>query len=147
VASDRAVIRGIGIDLVNVGRLERAVERWGDRFLERVFTAAEIEVCRQRARPGQCLAVRFAAKEAFAKALGLGMRQGVRWRDIEVVHDDQGKPALHLHNESARLLEMLAVGKTWLSLSHEGESGIALVLLEGQPEQPPSEQRSGRRDR
>jgi holo-[acyl-carrier protein] synthase len=125
------MIRGIGVDIVKVDRIEQAVERWGNRFLKRIFTAAEIERCQQRARPAQCLALRFAAKEAFAKALGLGMRQGLRWRDIEVVHDHLGKPDLLLHNQAQRLLEAVEASRTWLSLSDERESALAVVVLEG----------------
>lgn len=125
------MIRGIGVDIVKVDRIEQAVERWGYRFLKRIFTAAEIERCQQRARPAQCLALRFAAKEAFAKALGLGMRQGLRWRDIEVVHDHLGKPDLLLHNQAQRLLEAVEASRTWLSLSDERESALAVVVLEG----------------
>jgi holo-[acyl-carrier protein] synthase len=125
------MIRGIGVDIVKVDRIEQAVERWGYRFLKRIFTAAEIERCQQRARPAQCLALRFAAKEAFAKALGLGMRKGLRWRDIEVVHDHLGKPDLLLHNQAQRLLEAMEASRTWLSLSDERESAVAVVVLEG----------------
>ena len=125
------MIRGIGVDIVKVDRIEQAVERWGYRFLKRIFTAAEIERCQQRARPAQCLALRFAAKEAFAKALGLGMRQGLRWRDIEVVHDHLGKPNLLLHNQAQRLLEAMEASRTWLSLSDEREYALAVVVLEG----------------
>ena len=125
------MIRGIGVDIVKVDRIEKAVERWGHRFLERIFTAAEIERCQKRARPAQCLALRFAAKEAFAKALGLGMRKGLRWRDIEVVHDNFGKPDLLLHNQAQRLLEDVEASRTWLSLSDERESALAVVVLEG----------------
>ena len=125
------MIRGIGVDIVKVDRIEQAVERWGSRFLKRIFTAAEIERCQQRARPAQCLALRFAAKEAFAKALGLGMRKGLRWRDIEVVHDHLGKPDLLLHNQAQRLLEAVEASRTWLSLSDERESAVAVVVLEG----------------
>ncbi|MDH3555107.1 MAG: holo-ACP synthase [Deltaproteobacteria bacterium] len=125
------MIRGIGVDIVKVDRIEQAVERWGYRFLKRIFTAAEIERCQQRARPAQCLALRFAAKEAFAKALGLGMRKGLRWRDIEVVHDHLGKPDLLLHNQAQRLLEAVEASRTWLSLSDERESAVAVVVLEG----------------
>lgn len=125
------MIRGIGVDIVKVDRIEQAVERWGYRFLKRIFTPAEIERCQQRARPAQCLALRFAAKEAFAKALGLGMRQGLRWRDIEVVHDHLGKPDLLLHNQAQRLLEAMEASRTWLSLSDERESALAVVVLEG----------------
>ena len=125
------MIRGVGVDIVKVDRIEQAVERWGYRFLKRIFTAAEIERCQQRARPAQCLALRFAAKEAFAKALGLGMRKGLRWRDIEVVHDDFGKPDLLLHNQAQRLMEAVEASRTWLSLSDERESALAVVVLEG----------------
>lgn len=125
------MIRGIGVDIVKVDRIEQAAERWGYRFLKRIFTAAEIERCQQRARPAQCLALRFAAKEAFAKALGLGMRKGLRWRDIEVVHDHLGKPDLLLHNQAQRLLEAVEASRTWLSLSDERESAVAVVVLEG----------------
>jgi holo-[acyl-carrier protein] synthase len=125
------MIRGIGVDIVKVDRIEQAVERWGYRFLKRIFTPAEIERCQQRARPAQCLALRFAAKEAFAKALGLGMRKGLRWRDIEVVHDHLGKPDLLLHNQAQRLLEAMEASRTWLSLSDERESALAVVVLEG----------------
>lgn len=125
------MIRGIGVDIVKVDRIEQAVERWGYRFLKRIFTAAEIERCQQRARPAQCLALRFAAKEAFVKALGLGMRKGLRWRDIEVVHDHLGKPDLLLHNQAQRLLEAMEASRTWLSLSDERESALAVVVLEG----------------
>jgi holo-[acyl-carrier protein] synthase len=125
------MIRGIGIDLVNIERIERAVERWGHRFLQRIFTTAEIERCEQLHRPAQCLALRFAAKEAFAKALGLGMRKGLRWSDVEVVNDDLGKPGLRLHNQAKRLLEATEADKTWLSLSDERDSAIAVVVLEG----------------
>jgi holo-[acyl-carrier protein] synthase len=125
------MIRGVGVDIVKVDRIEQAVERWGYRFLKRIFTAAEIERCQQRARPAQCLALRFAAKEAFSKALGLGMRKGLRWRDIEVVHDHLGKPDLLLHNQAQRLLEAMEASRTWLSLSDEREYALAVVVLEG----------------
>lgn len=125
------MIKGIGVDIVNVHRMERAVDRWGSRFLERIFTSAEIERCGKRVRPAQCFASRFAAKEAFAKALGLGMRQGLRWRDIEVVQDHFGKPDLQLHHKAQKLLEAMEASRTWLSLSDEGDSAFAVVVLEG----------------
>lgn len=125
------MIRGVGVDIVNVDRIERAVARWGHRFLKRIFTAAEIERCEQRARPAQCLALRFAAKEAFAKALGLGMREGLRWVDIEVVHDQRGKPDLHLHHKAKKLLKEMEAHRAWLSLSDERQAALAVVVLEG----------------
>ena len=125
------MIRGVGIDLVRIERIEQAVERWGQRFLERIFTADEIKRCQRQYRPAQCLALRFAAKEAFAKALGLGMRQGLQWRDVEVVNDDLGKPGLLLHNRAKQLLDAAEANKTWLSLSDERDTAVAFVVLEG----------------
>ena len=125
------MIKGIGVDLVNIPRMEQALDRWGPRFLERIFTSAEIERCGTRARPAQCLASRFAAKEAFVKALGLGMREGLRWRDIEVVQNHLGKPSLQLHNQAQKLLKALEAKITWLSLSDERDSALAIVVLEG----------------
>jgi holo-[acyl-carrier protein] synthase len=75
--------------------------------------------------------LRFAAKEAFAKALGLGIREGLRWRDVEVVQDGLGKPSLLLHNRAKQLLEKMEAKRTWLSLSDERDSAIAVVVLEG----------------
>ena len=125
------MIRGVGIDLVRIERIEQAVERWGQRFLQRIFTADEIERCQRLCRPAPCLALRFAAKEAYAKALGLGMRQGLQWIDVEVVNDDLGKPGLILHNRAKQLLEATEAKKTWLGLSDERDSAIAVVVLEG----------------
>ena len=112
------MIRGIGVDIVKVDRIEQAVERWGYRFLKRIFTAAEIERCQQRARPAQCLALRFAAKEAFAKALGLGMRKGLRWRDIEVVRESVGRVHIVLSGGARQVAGKLRIVRIHVSLSH-----------------------------
>ncbi|MBW1982718.1 MAG: holo-ACP synthase [Deltaproteobacteria bacterium] len=124
------MMRGLGIDMVDVGRMERAVAMWGERFLKRIFTEAEIELCLKRQRPASCLALRFAAKEAFAKALGIGLQQGLRWRDIEVSNDELGKPVLHLYDQAHRLLKTVGARKVWLSLSDETNLAVAVVVLE-----------------
>ena len=125
------MIRGIGIDLVEIGRIERAVERWGQRFLERVFCPEETARCLKRAKPASCLALRFAAKEAFAKALGLGIRSGLTWHDIEVVNDEFGRPGLRLKIRAQELLGSVGAERTWLSLSDESTIAAAVVVLEG----------------
>ena len=125
------MIRGVGIDLVEVGRMERAIERWGQRFLERIFAPEEIGLCLKRAKPGSCFALRFAAKEAFAKALGLGIRSGLVWRDIEVVNDELGKPGLRLSNRAQELFGSVGAERIWLSLSDESTIAVAVVVLEG----------------
>jgi len=92
---------GIGIDLVEIGRLERAWRRHGSRFLRRVYTAAEERYCLGKRRPAASLAARFAAKEAVLKALGLGLG-GARWQDIEILPDPAGRPSLRLQGAARR---------------------------------------------
>jgi holo-[acyl-carrier protein] synthase len=123
-------IYGIGIDLVRSARLGEAVARWGERFTKRVFTSAELATCAGRKTQVACLATRFAAKEAFVKALGTGIRSPVVWSDIDVHNNDLGKPEISL---SARALEYCAsLGiRSWhLSLTDDGEYGAAVVVLE-----------------
>jgi holo-[acyl-carrier protein] synthase len=124
------MIFGIGIDLVNVPRMETVLQRWGDRFVKRVFTTEEAEICYQRSHPASSFALRFAAKEAFSKALGLGMRKGVRWRDIEVSHLPGGRPVLKLWGKSSEICREKGIARLHLSLSDEGAYGAAVVILE-----------------
>jgi len=124
------MIYGIGVDLVHIPRIAAVLERWGDRFMKRVFTPEEMDICLKRAFPPSAFALRFAAKEAFTKAMGLGMTQGMIWRDIEVVHDPKGKPGMKIHGRSGRACEERGVGKIHLSLSDEKEYAIAMVVLE-----------------
>lgn len=121
---------GIGIDLIDIRRIEKALKRWGDRFVRRVFTEKEAELCYQRIHPPSSFALRFAAKEAFSKALGLGMRQGVRWRDIEVFHFPGGRPGLRLQGASSHICRKKNISRLHLSLSDEGPYGMAMVILE-----------------
>ena len=124
------MIYGIGIDLVNINRIERVFRRWGDRFGARVFAPAETEFCSKRVYPFSAFALRFAAKEAFSKALGLGMRRGLKWRDIEVFHDPNGKPGLRLHGRSSDICREAGITGIHLSLSDENDYGVAVVVLE-----------------
>jgi holo-[acyl-carrier protein] synthase len=124
------MIYGIGVDLVNIKRVERVMERWGDRFVGRVFTSEEREFCFKRAYPASAFALRFAAKEAFSKALGFGMRRGIRWRDIEIFHHPGGQPYFKLHGRSSDICRGEKITSYHLSLSDEGEYGVAMVVLE-----------------
>jgi len=128
------MIYGIGIDLVHIPRMDAVLNRWGDRFVKRVFTDREAEICRRRAYPPACFALRFAAKEAFSKALGLGMRKGIRWRDIEVFHLPGGRPGLEVRGTSSEICQKHGIGRLHLSLSDEGEYGAAVAVLEGNHE-------------
>jgi holo-[acyl-carrier protein] synthase len=128
------MIYGIGVDLIHVVRIEEALKRFGERFVRRVFTDSEAEICLRRASPGSCFALRFAAKEAFSKAVGLGMRKGVRWKDIEVFHHPGGKPGLRLYGRSREVCDEAGVTSAHLSLSDDGGYGVATVVLEKRDE-------------
>jgi holo-[acyl-carrier protein] synthase len=121
------MIRSVGVDLVEVDRVQKAVERWGDRFLRRVYTGAEIEYCFQKGEKYRSLAARFAAKEAVMKALGTGWRRGVRWVDIEVVRRPGSAPEIALHGQSRALGRD---GRFLVSLSHTQTHAIAVVVVE-----------------
>jgi len=125
-----SMIYGVGIDIVDVSRIERALERWGDRFLRRIFTSSEMEYCRGKAKPASRFALRFAAKEAFLKALGLGLREGLSFHHIEVVNTLRGRPSLNLHGRAKELCQARGVKKCFLSLSDDGLNAIAMVVLE-----------------
>ncbi len=125
------MILGTGIDIVNIGRIDSMMARWGNLFLGRVFTEREIVWCQQRARPSECFAIRFAAKEAFLKAIGRGLRNGIQWTDIEVENDSLGKPLFSFHRKAKEVLETQRVKKALLTLSHERFYAVAHVLLEG----------------
>jgi len=124
------MIYGIGVDLVNIERMEIVLDRWGERFTGRVFTPEEIAFCNRKAFPPQAFALRFAAKEAFSKALGLGMKKGLRWKDVEVIHLDEGQPFLKLHGRSYEMCQEERIVRFHLSLSDEEDYGIAMVVLE-----------------
>jgi holo-[acyl-carrier protein] synthase len=125
------MIYGIGVDLIRVERIEQALSRWGQRFEARIFTPAEVESSRRRHRPGSHLAMRFAAKEAFSKAVGLGLRSAeLLWRDIEVAHDPRGKPFLRLHGTAAAVAARIGLTATHVSLTDEAGLAQAFVIVE-----------------
>lgn len=124
------MIVSIGIDIVEVHRIRDAIGRT-PRFSERVFTAAEREYCDSKGvAAAQSYAARFAAKEAFLKALKTGWRGKIAWHDIEVVTDSDGVPSLNVTGEARRLLDGLAVSNTHISISHTSEHAVAEVILE-----------------
>lgn len=125
------MILGIGTDLVATDRLDRMVEQYGDRFLRRVFTRREVETAELRATLAQRLGTRFAAKEATMKALGTGWREGVQFTQIEVRKHPTGRPELVLSGVARSRAEALGVTTIHLSLSHEANTAMAVVILEG----------------
>jgi holo-[acyl-carrier protein] synthase len=125
------MIIGIGADLAEVGRIREAIDRHGERFLQRVFTPLEIDYCRSHRSAAERFAARFAAKEAMMKALGTGWRRGVRWRDIEVMNEKSGKPGLNLTGRAQEIFQSLGGVRLHLSLTHTDEHALAQVIIEG----------------
>lgn len=126
------MIFGTGIDIVDISRFERFVRENNELLFNRLFTPQEVAYCVARKRCAQHYALRFAAKEAFLKAMGTGLRDGLAWRDMEVVNDPYGKPDLILSGRAAELFRQNGMGRIFLSLSHDGNSAIASVVLEGE---------------
>ena len=124
------MIIGTGIDIVDITRFDRLLEQGNVRLFERLFTTHEMEYCAAKARSAQHYALRFAAKEAFLKACGLGLREGMSWHDIEVMNDDLGKPDLRLHGKALQLFTEMKLSKTFVALSHDGCFAVAMVVLE-----------------
>ncbi len=125
------MILGVGIDLAGVERIRREVARQGDSFLDEFLTPAEIAHCRSKHRPHPSYAARFAAKEAFGKALGTGVAGSMSWRDIEVRIDAGGAPVLALSGSAARVAAGRGVARIHVSLTHEDGYAAAVVVLEG----------------
>jgi holo-[acyl-carrier protein] synthase len=125
------MIVGTGVDISEVPRIRRARERFGERFLKRVFTPEELRYCLAKANAAERLAARFAAKEAGMKAIGTGLRHGITWQDVEVVRRPGQRPNLRFHRKAAEFADRLGCKRVHLSLSHTREQAIAYVILEG----------------
>ena len=126
------MIVGTGVDIAEVARIKAAMERFGDRFLHRVFTPEEVRYATSKANAAERLAARFAAKEAAMKAIGTGLRHGVTWQDVEVVRHPGGRPGLRLTGKAADFAAALGCKAIHLSLSHTVEHAIAHDILEGE---------------
>jgi holo-[acyl-carrier protein] synthase len=125
------MVLGVGTDLMETRRIEESIERYGERFLERVFTAGEIAYCRRKKKnAAESFAARFAAKEAGAKALGTGISKGVTWKELEVRREANGRPTLHLSGRAAELAGAMGVRRMQLSLTHSRELAMAVVVVE-----------------
>ena len=126
-------IVGLGMDATEVPRIAESLERYGTRFLNRVFTAEEIAYCMRRKHPAPHLAGRFAAKEAGMKAIGTGKSAGVLWRDIEVVRGKGGPPQLQFHNAAGDHFRRLGATRALLTITHTDTLALAHVILVGDP--------------
>lgn len=121
----------MGVDIAESERIEQGLNRYGDRFIKRLFTPAETAYCEKFKNRAERYAARFAAKEAAFKALGTGWRNGVRWLDVEITHCPSGKPELVLSGRAAELARELGVTRTQVSLSHSDRYAVAQVIFEG----------------
>jgi holo-[acyl-carrier protein] synthase len=122
---------GTGVDLIEVERIAHSIERYGERFLHRVYTDHEIAYCRGRRVSAESFAARFAAKEAGAKALGTGISRGVTWNEFQVARNPGGRPVLELRGRAALLAKELGVRAISLSLTHTVSLAMATVVMEG----------------
>jgi holo-[acyl-carrier protein] synthase len=122
---------GTGVDLIEIERIAKSIERYGVRFLHRVYTQDEIAYCQCKRSSAESFAARFAAKEAGAKALGTGISRGVTWSELEVKREPGGRPSLALSGRAALLAKELGVKKIALSLTHTGTTAMAMVVMEG----------------
>ena len=127
---------GTGIDLTEIPRIQRSIERFGARFLDRVFTSREQAYCLQKRNSAESFAARFAAKEAAAKALGTGIQHGVHWLEIEVTREPGGRPGLVFYGRAAEFASRLGVVRAALSLTHTATLAMASVALEGASKGP-----------
>ena len=124
------MIFGIGIDTVEISRFRRFLEEGNQAIIARIFCRGERDRCNVRKDAASCYAARFAAKEAFLKALGSGLRDGISWHDMEVVNNESGKPDLRLTGRAHKIFAEKGLGTAFLSLSHDGGQAVAMVVLE-----------------
>jgi holo-[acyl-carrier protein] synthase len=124
------MIVGSGIDMVEIQRIQHSADRFGQRFLRRVYTAQEQAYCLRKRNAAESLAARFAAKEAGAKALGTGISRGVSWLEIEVAREPGGRPTLRFHGRAAEFAARLGVDRAALSITHTATLAMASVVLE-----------------
>lgn len=124
------MIYGTGVDIVDISRFDRFQREGNDSIFQRLFTESEIGYCSAKKYSAQHYALRFAAKEAFLKALGTGLREGISWKEMEVTNDPLGKPDLRLSGQARELFERAGLANVFLSLSHDANMAIAMVVLE-----------------
>ncbi len=123
------MIMGSGVDIVEVKRIKKAVEKWGDSFLKKVFTDRELDYANSKRFAYQHLAARFATKEAVLKAFGGGWSRTLPWKDVEVVNDRNGKPEIRVHGEAKKVYSKRKIKKILVSMSHTKEHAVANAIL------------------
>ena len=118
-------VYSVGVDLIEIERIEKLLDKYGDKFIKRIFTESEIQYCQKKKDRGS-YAARFAAKEAVFKATGLGLGKGMTWKDVEVINDEKGKPEIRLYGKTAELLKGKEIH---ISISHSKDASLAMVVV------------------
>ncbi len=124
------MIFGTGLDIIEIARIKSSIERFSEKFEERVFTQGEIDYCRSQANPIPHFAGRFAAKEAILKSLGTGMADGISWKDMEVLNQESGKPKLTLQGNGKTIAESLNIKQIHISITHDRNYAVAHAIAE-----------------
>jgi holo-[acyl-carrier protein] synthase len=124
------MIAGIGVDIVDIARIQALLDRYGERFLRRVYTEKETAYAMGGANRAERLAGRFAVKEAVMKALGTGKSLGILWRDVETVRGRMGKPDVHLHGQAVKWAKLRGGGAVHVTITHDGGKAVAFVIIE-----------------
>lgn len=126
------MIIGIGTDIVDIDRIERLLQRHPKRFAHKILSTNELKAFERCTKPHRFLAKRFAVKEAFVKAVGLGLRHGMQWKDIATLHDEWGKPILQLNGRAREIADELGINAYHVSIADEQHTAIAYLILEKQ---------------
>jgi holo-[acyl-carrier protein] synthase len=124
------MILGIGVDLVEIDRIKKILEKTGERFCERILTENERSYCKSFSNPAPCIAARFAAKEAFLKAIGTGLSVDMSWHDIEVSKEENGRPGLNISGGVLKTAKKIGADQFHLSITHSEKSAMAFVIIE-----------------
>lgn len=125
------MIVGIGIDIIEVPRIEKQLDSGAENFIRRIFTDSEVSYCESKLKnKAQNYAVRFAAKEAFFKAIGTGWRYGLSWQDVAIINDELGQPNIVVSGQARKIIDALQVSKIHVSLSHIKQIAVAIIILE-----------------
>jgi holo-[acyl-carrier protein] synthase len=124
------MVLGMGADLIEIARVEQSIDRFGERFLHKVFTAGEIAYCQRKRHAAESFAARFAAKEAAAKALGTGISRGIGWQEIEVRRSPGERPVLHLDGRARERAAAMGIRNLQLTLTHSRDIAMAVVIAE-----------------
>jgi holo-[acyl-carrier protein] synthase len=124
------MVVGLGTDLIEIARIQESLDRFGERFMEKIFTEGEIAYCQRKRQAAESFASRFAAKEAAAKALGTGISRGITWKEIEVRREAGERPTLHLNGRAAERAAAMGIRHLQLSLTHSREIAMAVVIAE-----------------